>query len=73
MHTNEKRIDWQVFWAAAGVLVAVLTVNVSCFVSLNNSITRIENRLTKIETILILKGMMPESMAHVDNTVAKAK
>jgi len=53
---NEKKLDWHLFWGAAGVVVIICTVVIGCYVS-------IKTELTTIKTVLILKGIMPAELA----------
>lgn len=60
---SEKRMDWHLFWTAAGVVLTLGCLIFGCFKSLSNDIQDIRERLVVIETTLILKGIMPASLA----------
>lgn len=52
-----RKMDWHLFWAAAGIVLSLSMVTIGCFISLNN-------RLTKIETVLIMQKIMPAELAY---------
>lgn len=66
-HDESKKMDWSLFWTAAGVVVTLGTILVSGFFIINGKITEvdkaltyritdIDKRLTVIETVLIMQG-----------------
>ena len=60
---DQRRMDWHLIWVALGVIIPVIATTIACFASLSSKISNIENRLTKIETVLILQKIMPHEMA----------
>jgi hypothetical protein len=50
-------MDWNVFWTAAGVVVALGSLIVGCFKSLSKDIRQIDQRLIVVETVLSMMGM----------------
>ena len=56
MTDGRKRFDWGIFWTAAGVVLTISIVIVTCYVSLRTD-------LTVIKTVLITKGIMSEAFA----------
>lgn len=42
-------MDWQLFWTAGGVVVALSAVIISCFKSLSKDTRSIDQRLSKLE------------------------
>lgn len=57
-----NRMDWHLFWVAAGVVLSLGSMIFGCYKSLNNSLQNVDRRLTVIETTLILKGIMPKDV-----------
>lgn len=53
--TQQKKMDWNLFWTAAGVVASLTIVIVGCYVS-------ISTRLTRIETVLFMQGHLPKEM-----------
>lgn len=53
---NEKKLDWHLFWTAAGVIFVLGSVIIGCYISL-------KTELNTIKTVLILKGIMPKELA----------
>lgn len=62
MSIDDKKMDWHLFWTAGAVVITLGTLIMGCFNSLSNDIRRIDNRLTKIEAVLIMKGIMPREL-----------
>lgn len=58
----QKKFDWHLFYAALAVVIPIMSTIIGCYISLLSRIDRIDNRLTKIETVLILKGIMPKEL-----------
>lgn len=46
---NTRRMDWHLFWTAAGVVVSLGVLIVTCFKSLSSDIRQIDQRLSKLE------------------------
>lgn len=44
-----KKMDWHLFWTAAGVVITLGTLIIGCFKSLSNDIQSIDRRLSKLE------------------------
>lgn len=55
MSISEKKLDWNLFWTAASVVVAICAVVVGCYVN-------IKTDLNTIKTVLIIKGIMPSDL-----------
>lgn len=53
---DTRKIDWHLFIAAASIIITICTVVVGCYINLRSE-------LTTIKTVLILKGIMPQSLA----------
>ena len=54
---DTKKLDWHLLIATISVILTISIVVISCYVNLRND-------LTTIKTVLILKGIMPETMAN---------
>jgi hypothetical protein len=61
--SNIKNFDWHLFWTAAGVIIPLGGLIIGCFISLSHDMREVRERLTVIETTLILKGIMPKELA----------
>ncbi len=70
---NERKLDWHLFWTAAGVIVTISTVIIGSYISLLGRISDSKNELSmeisnlkaeiiKIQTVLIIKGMAPPEL-----------
>ena len=46
-----------------GVIIAVATLQEIRFSRIDNRMSALEKEVTQIKTVLIIRGMMPESMA----------
>jgi hypothetical protein len=58
-----RTVDWHLLWTAGGVIITLGSIIFGCFVSLSRDIGNVAERLTVIETTLILKGIMPKELA----------
>lgn len=57
---KQNKMDWHLFWTAAGVVISLTIVIMGCYISMST-------RLTRIETVLIMQKMMPQEFAkHLD-------
>jgi hypothetical protein len=63
---NQRKMDWHLFWTATGVVFTICTVVIGCFISLKDEVNEIKESVSTIKTVLIVKGIMPESMATRD-------
>ena len=63
--TNTKAMDWHLVWTALGVIIPVIATTVACFVSLSNRMREVESRLTTIETVMIIKNIIPKELIAV--------
>ncbi len=54
-YINQRRMDWHLFWTAAGVVIALGTIVIGCYINLRND-------LNTIKTVLIVKGIMPSGL-----------
>lgn len=54
--TEMKKMDWHLIWTAGATIFVICSVVIGCYINLRSE-------LTTIKTVLILKGIMPESMA----------
>lgn len=59
---NTKKMDWHLVWTALGVIIPVVATTFGCFWSLSNRILEIEKRLNTIETVMIIKNIMPKEL-----------
>ena len=61
MHQQEqKKMDWHLFWTAASVIMTLGALTIGCYVNLRSD-------LDTIKTVLIMRGIMPESLANEGN------
>jgi hypothetical protein len=66
---TERKLDWHLFWTAAGVVVAISTVIIGSYISLlgrmsdlSHEIAELNAEIIKIQTVLIIKGMAPPEL-----------
>ena len=46
---SQGKMDWHLFWVAAGVVLTLGTLIVGCFKSLSSDIRQIDQRLSRLE------------------------
>jgi hypothetical protein len=79
---TEKRMDWHLFWTTAGVIVVVVGVVMGCYINLiskisestrelSKEITSVNNEVVKIQTIMIIKGIVPAELFAANQEVKK--
>jgi hypothetical protein len=70
---NEKKLDWHLFWTAAGVVLTLAIITIGSYISLVSKISDSKNELSheisqlnaeliKIQTVLIIKGIAPPEL-----------
>lgn len=63
---TQSKMDWHLFWTALAVVVPIISTTIACFWSLSDKISTIDNRLTRIETVMIVKGIMPKELITIN-------
>ena len=70
---NEKKLDWHLFWTAAGVVITLAALIIGSYISilsrindskteLSREISDVNAEIVKIQTVLILKGIAPKDL-----------
>lgn len=59
---NEKKLDWHLFWTAAGVVIALGAIIIGCYSKLSSEISVVNAEIVKIQTVLIIKGIVPSDL-----------
>ena len=57
--TDQKRMDWHLFWTAMAVILTLGITIISCYISIMKD-------LNTIKTVLIVKGIMPNGLAKAE-------
>ena len=58
---EQRKMDWHLFWGAAGVIVTLGALIIGCFKSLSADIRTVDDRLTKVdERLSKLEGAFEE-------------
>ena len=67
MEQNEmKKMDWHLFWMAAGVVGTLGTLIIGCYISLIRELNTLKTEINTIKTVLIVKGIMPKEFAAAE-------
>ena len=67
----EKRMDWHLFWAAAGVVVTLTAVIVGCFMNISGKLSDLKSEIVKIQTVMIIKGIAPAELFSANEEIPK--
>ena len=59
---TERKFDWHLFIGAVGIILTLGSIIFGCYFSLRNDLSDIRKEITKIETVLIIKGMAPPEL-----------
>lgn len=70
---NEKKLDWHLFWTAAGVVVTLATIIIGCYINLiskiekcrtdlSHEISMVNTEIVKIQTVMIIKQLAPAEL-----------
>lgn len=59
---TEKKLDWHLFLGVCSIIVTLGSLIFGCYFSLRNELSDIKKEITKIETVLIIKGVAPPEL-----------
>lgn len=69
LQENQNRMDWHLFWTAAGVVVPLAALIIGCYSKLGNdigdvskSVSELKTEVVKIQTVMIIKGLAPAEL-----------
>lgn len=58
---TQSKMDWHLFWVAAGVVITLGSLIIGCFQSLSSDIKTVDDRITKVDQRLSrLEGSFEE-------------
>jgi hypothetical protein len=64
---TEEKFDWHLFLGATTIVITLGSIVFGCFFSLKSDLGDISKEITKIETVLILKGVAPAELFTSDS------
>lgn len=59
---NEKQFDWHLFLGVISIIITLGGLIFGCYFSLKSEMGSISKEITKIQTVLILKGICPAEL-----------
>jgi hypothetical protein len=68
---TEKRMDWHLFWAAAGVVLTLGILIIGCYSKHSSEISDVNKEIVKIQTVMIIKGIAPAELFATNEEIRK--
>ncbi len=63
---SDVKFDSHLFIGAASIVITLGSIIFGCYFSLRNDLSDIRKEITKIETVLIIKGVAPPELFATD-------